>query len=200
MVLMILSFFLFFNSCWSEVLVTALAQVKDHVVTTRETAIHEALVSALGYDFGSPEKISSRDQVVREWLLFYEALGFYSHPVKDSEQIKKWKLAKDLSMQSGVWRKLEMSDDELKEKVRRHMEVQRLYDFKKKASKTPVSVIEIENEYRQNQKHYQSMNVDKAKNKIHKYLEQKKTAKQLNEWFRVLEQKYKVRYFSEQSL
>ena len=201
MILMTFSFFISPpQSCWGKVLITVLAQVKDHVITSRETAIHEALTPVFDYGFNSFKKISSKDQVIKEWLLFYEALGFYNYPVGDSEQIEKWKLAKKRAIQSGVWKKLTMNDDELREKVRRYLEAERLYDFKKKASKLPISVVEVENEYKQNQTRYSSMNTDKAKVQIRKNLEQKKLKKHLDEWFGVLEQKYKVYYFSGKSM
>ena len=196
-ILLAFSFSVFLKPCWGKVLIVALAQVKDHVITSREIDIHEALSPVLDYDFDSFKNISPRDQVIKEWLLFYEALGFYSHPVKNSEQIKKMKQAKKQALQSGIWGKLKMKDDELKEKVKRHLEARRLYSFKKKASKLPISAFEVENEYKTNKTHYQSMSPDEAKAQISKNLGQKKLEKHLNEWFDVLEQKYKVHYFSE---
>ena len=199
-ILLTFSFFVFLNPCFGKVLIVALAQVKDHVITSREIDIHKALNPVLGYDFEGFKKISFRDQVVKEWLLFYEALGFYSHPVKDSKQMEKWKQAKRRAVQSGVWRRFKMNDDELREKVKRHLEAKRLYGFKKEASKLPISSFEIENEYKQNKKRYRSMEPDKVKAQISKNLERKKLREHLSDWFGVLEQKYKVRYFSERAI
>ena len=175
---MTLSFFVFLKPCPGKVLIAALAQVKDHVITTRETAIHEALIPVLNDSSENPKKTSSRDQVVREWLLFYEALEFYNQPVRVSEQTEKWKAVRRHVTRFGARKKFKIKDKELREKVRRTLEAKRLYDFKKKASNLPVSVIEVENEYRENRKNYKSTDEDKAKIRIRKNLEQKKLQKQ----------------------
>ena len=98
-------------------------------------------------------------------------------------------------IRSGNWKKLKIKDEELKEKIKRNLEANRIYRFKKKASVLPVSSVEVENEYMENQKKYKSFQKGKAELQIRKSLEQKNIKKQLGNWFNFLEQKYKVRYF-----
>ena len=188
-------FFIILKPCEGKTLIRALARVKDHVITTREVAVHKAVRPFLDDHFLENLKKNTEKQLITEWLLFYEALDFYSQPIEVPEENKIWRKAKKQMLRSGNWKKFKIKDGELREKIKRNLEANRIYQFKKKASILPISSVEIENEYMEDQEKYKSFQKDKAELQIRKDLEQKNIEKQLDNWFNFLEQKYKVRYF-----
>ena len=186
-------FFVLQALCQGKVLIMTLAQVKDHVITDREVAIHRALVSVPNIEFENfGEKSSPKEQVIREWLLFYEAMDFYSRPIRDS----KWKnQLKQIKKSLGAvpsWRELKVSDKELREKIKRHFQAKRFYIFKKKASLLSILLVEVKDQYIKDKAKYQSMDFDQVKDKIREMLSQKR----IEQWFRVLKAKYKLQHFS----
>ena len=71
-----------------------LARVKDHVITTREVSVHRAIMPFLDNRFLENSEKSTEKQLITEWLLFYEALDFYSQPIKISGENKTWRKGK----------------------------------------------------------------------------------------------------------
>lgn len=180
----------------AKILIATVAQVKNHVITSREVEIHQELDRIFGKRF---EKLSDEDpeeQVIREWLLFYEASTFYNSPVNASQSRKLFNLAKQRLANSKKWRRLSVTEKELNEKVKRRLEAERLYQFKKKASVLPVSQSEIEVEYTQNRIRYGNQSFEEAKDKIRQAKVDANLNRRMEQWFQVLSQKYKVQRFS----
>lgn len=179
----------------AKILVATQAQVKGHVITSREVEIHKLVNDSLGGPLENFKEDSPLEHVIKEWLLFYEASSFYNTKVSQKEAARNvQKLNKKFSLQL---KKLSVQTKELKSKVLRRLEADRLYSFKKKASVLPVTLGEIETEYTQNRIRYGNLSFDEAKNQIRQNKVQSNLEKRLNQWFRVLEKKYKVQRFSQ---
>lgn len=193
--LLFLVLFLSIHPTQAKVLIVTLAQVKNHVITSREVEIHQQVEKLLGERFKDIKGETPLEQVIKEWLLFYEAEGFYNTPVQNSEVEKKLNeiLAKKKS--DSHWQSLAVQNSELKEKVRRSLEADRLYVFKKKASVLPVGIGEVETEYSQNRIRYGNMTFDQVKDQIRDNKIQENLLERMKQWFVVLERKYKVQRF-----
>lgn len=188
---------LFSSSLSAKVLVKTIGQVKSHVITSRELSIHEKVKKNLGDSFESFQADSSFEQVIKEWLLYLEAIAFYNTKISEQEvKLKKQTLLGKLKSEEG-WSQLQVTDQELTEKVRRRLEAERLYTFKKKASVLPVSLGEVETEYTQNRVRYGALSFEEAKPQIQKNKVRENLQRRLKQWFRVLEKKYKVQRFTE---
>ena len=180
----------------SKVLIVTMAQVKSHVITSREVEIHSMLDKALGNRFKNFKAAKPVEQIIREWLLYYEASTFYNTPI-DKTKINKSILSANERLKKSVkWKDLSISSGELREKLKRRLEADRLYLFKKKASVLPVSSSDVETEYIQNRIRYGNLSFEEVKEKIRKNKIDKNLHARLEQWFLVLEKKYKVQRFS----
>ena len=94
------------------------------------------------------------------------------------------------------WQRLQVTSAEFNEMVKRKREAQRLFLFKKEASILPVSDNEIESEYKQNRIRYGTLSFDQVKEKIRKKKTEENLKQRLDNWFEVLERKYRVQRFA----
>lgn len=195
---LLLFFFISINSSYSEskILIMTEAQVKGHVITSREVAIHKLLKSQLGGSFEHFKEDSPIEQVIKEWLLYSEASSFYNSKVPSSTVRRKVNRILEKKKLKQQMKALSLGEKELSQKVRRYLEAERLYTFKKKASVLPVTLNEIETEYTENRIRYGSLTFEEAKNKIRQNKIQENLQSRLEQWFLVLESKYKVQRFS----
>jgi hypothetical protein len=194
----VLLFLLFLSThiTYAKVLLRTEAQVKDHVITTREIKIHELLNPLLTGKIENFENDSPLEQIIKEWLLYIEASTFYNTKIlnKDIES-KASALKKNITLQAKL-NELSVTEQEIKDKIKRTLEADRLYTFKKKASVLPVPLSEIESEYSQNRIRYGNLNFEEAKNQIRNNKIQENLLSRLIQWFSILEKKYKVQRFS----
>lgn len=180
-----------------KILITTLAQVKNHVITSREVEIHQQLGKLLGERFKDMKGESLLELVIKEWLLYFEAESFYDTPVSNGEVDKKFNSILAAKKGDAKWDKLAVQNQELRDFVRRSLEADRLYVFKKKASVLPVGMNEVETEYSQNRIRYGNLTFDQAKDQIRDNKIQENLLERLKQWFVVLERKYKVQRFEE---
>lgn len=177
-------------------LIATIAQVRNHVITSRELAIHEALDKVLGSRSDRTKLDQPLELLIREWLLFYEAKSFYNNPVALSEIESDFKEAVAGLKRAGSWQKLAMSKDEIRQKIIRRLEADRLYLFKKKASALPVTLSELESEYAQKKILYGSAPFSEVREKIRQDKAEENLNQRLEQWFQILEKKYNVQRFA----
>lgn len=180
----------------AKILIATVAQVKNHVITSREVAVHKQLDGVLGKRFENFTEGSETEEVIREWLLFLEASTFYNSKVSDKRVEKHIGLAKTRLGNSKEWQRLGVTGSELRQKVQRRLEANRIYTFKKKASVLPVSLSEIETEYSQNRIRYGNESFDEVKEKIRQNKVEQNLQTRMEQWFTILERKYKVQRFT----
>lgn len=180
----------------AKILITTVAKVKNHVITSREVGIHKNLEKALGPLLDRFSRDSVEEQIIQEWLLFFEASTFYNSQVKSSKVTSVLAQAQKRLRQSKDWQRLKVMPHELREKVQRRLEAERLFRFKKKASVLPVSPSEIETEYTQNRIRYGSQTLAEVKEKIRQNKIEEDLQSRMSQWFKILEDKYKVQRFT----
>ncbi len=95
------------------------------------------------------------------------------------------------------WDQLAVKDKELREMVLRKLEARRLFEFKRKASRLPVSDSEVEVDYKQNRIRYGTTEFAKVKEDIRKRKAEENMRLRLGNWFTVLAKKYRVQRFAE---
>jgi hypothetical protein len=104
--ILIMSHFIAWTPAKGKVLVSTVAQVRNHVITSREIQIHGEIDRILGKDFEKFAEKNLREQIIREWLLYLEASTFYNNEVLAS---KKNQLLKRLRKSLGASKKVEKS-------------------------------------------------------------------------------------------
>ncbi|MCB0378862.1 MAG: hypothetical protein KDD33_10240 [Bdellovibrionales bacterium] len=194
-----LLFFLFLSSVMApagQVLISTVAKVKNHVVTSREVEIHNHLDKVLGF-LGEMTPVDDPvEKVIREWLLYYEASSFYNTGLASSQIQKSMGDAQKKLSGHKDWQRLGVTQSELKQMVERRLQAERLYKFKKKASVLPVSDAEVESEYSQNRIRYGNLSFEEVRTQIRNNKIQQNLDVRMNHWFEVLERKYKVQRFA----
>ena len=195
-ILLTLIIFVSLSVSAGEILIATVAQVKNHVITSREVQIHFLLDKSLGVRREYFNDKNPVEQIIREWLLYYEATSFYSDRLSQRVKNKEASRARAKLGKLKPWRALDVTSTELSEMISRRLEAERLYLFKKKASVLPVAQSEVETEYNQNRIRYGSLSFDEVKGKIRNQKVQKNLQDRLSQWFQVLEKKYRVQRFA----
>ena len=179
----------------SEILISTVAQVKNHVITSREVEIHKLIMPYLKINLDEDEAAGVEERVIREWILFFEASAFYSNSIDDQTVKQEVDRLKARVQGNAQWQRLSVSDKELSVKMKRRFEADRLFDFKKKASVLPVPPAEIEGEYNQNRIRYGNKSFSEVKLEIRERMVQQNLANRMQQWFLALEKKYNVQRF-----
>ena len=180
-----------------EIIIATVAQVKNHVITTREVKIQYVIDRALKRAPYFRTKREPVEQLIREWLLYFEAMDFYSNRLMSDKVTQTMnELAQWLPKVDG-WKELQVSNSELRKFVAAKLEADRLFDFKQKASTLPVSESEIESEYKQNRVRYGTQPLKEVREKIRSQKTRESLERRLSNWFAVLEKKYNVQRFVE---
>lgn len=178
-----------------KTLISTQAQVRDHVITNREVAIHKIVDKALGLRPDLHDDNSPLQALIREWLLYFEAQNFYNNPVPDKKIEESLKKVEQALKQSEEKKKWAITTSELEKKIRRREEANRLYLFKRKASVLPVSLTELETEYVRNRTLYGGKTFKEVRDEIRKQRDQESLEQRLQQWFEILENKYNVQRF-----
>ncbi len=180
----------------SKVLISTVAQVKNHVITSREVEINKTISRYLGNHLEGLSREDDTEYVIKIWLLYLEASGFYTTPLPPTQiQARLSDLEKKVN-QSKAWKELQVTEQELKEIMTRRLEAERIYLFKRKASVLPVSPSEIDGEFRQNRVRYEGKTLDEVREEIRQMKTMDNLSQRMQQWFVVLESKYKVQRFS----
>jgi len=193
----LLSLSLCFSLFAGEILLATIAQVKNHVITTREIQMHYILDKLLGNKPYLDQQKDPVESLISEWLLVFEARDFYDKPMSNDVVLGKVKaLMPKLKAVKG-WDQLVVSETELRGMVLRKLEARRLFEFKRKASRLPVSDSEVEVDYKQNRIRYGTTEFAKVKEDIRSRKAEENMKLRLGNWFTVLAKKYRVQRFAE---
>jgi hypothetical protein len=187
------------GSLWARPLIITVAQVRNHVITSREVDIHKAVDKALGVRSDLSNIDESLELLIREWLLYFESMSFYNNRVEPSAVDEALAQALSYLKKDGAWTALSMDQSELRKKIQRRLEADRLYLFKKKASVLPVTLAELEAEFTQNRVNYGAATFAEVREEIRKNKAQENLRQRLEQWFEILETKYRVQRFSKYS-
>lgn len=187
-------------------------EVGDHVVTSREVRINDAVERAMADQF--PEKtlesaglldpghvLSGNEKlfptevgrVLDEWVVYLEAKTLSTQPVAKADIAAGIKAVQDFWGAKAAWQELEVAADELREMIERKLISKGFVKLKTDPNLAPISDDEALTYYRKNRLRFGSLPFSSFKDSIKAFLIKSQTERRLAEWRDVLRRKYKVR-------
>lgn len=184
----------------------AVGEVGDHVVTSREVRINDAIEQAMngkpsvpeGYRIlNGAEKIFPGEvsRVLDEWVVYLEAKSLSSQPFARGDLNANVKAVQELWASKTAWQELEVSAEELRETIERKLVAREFERLKSDPQLAPVSDDDALAYYRKNRLRFGSLPFSTFKDNIRAFLIKTQTERRLAEWREVLRRKYKVRNF-----
>lgn len=182
-------------------------EVGDHVLTSREVRINDAVAQATAGKPATPEGYriligqerffpGEVAKVLDEWAVYLEAKALSSGESASKAEIARVvKLVQDLWAAKGMWMEMEVGEAELRALVERKLVAQEFERLKADPQLAPVSDEDAMAYYRKNRLRFGNLPFDSFKENIKAFLTKSQTDRRLAEWREVLRRKYKVRNF-----
>jgi hypothetical protein len=192
-----------------SVISQAVAQVGNHVITSREVIISNIIDQALMLPVKKGAPIERKDwllkedseafqkhlaQILLEMVVQSEAENFSIGQVAGSdiavnekhleEQVKGW----------TPWKQLEVSSAEIHQSLNRKMRAKNFLKFKTETSGVQISDDEAKVFYEKNRVKFGNMPFAQFKDSIKEVLAQEQLQEKLKDWFDILKRKYRVKY------
>jgi hypothetical protein len=189
----------------AKLVTTAVGQVKDHIVTSREVLMNQAIEQALSStkadqikilkDPDSPAFAKQVTAVLLEWVVHYEARNMAvaditAGEVSAAEAQVKAKLGK-----SATWKELGTNTQEVQKLITRKLQAKKFIRFRADSSVVPVSDPEAQRYFEQNRMKFGALPFDNFRANIKTFLAKQQVERRLKDWFEVLQAKYQVRNF-----
>lgn len=197
--------------CWPTVSAQAekrlvsmtVGQVKEHVVTSREVLINQALELSLFPANKNKLQVEVESQgfakevgnILLEWMVFMEAKSVSADPPPVKEISLAIDKAKASLNQKDEWRRLKVTAAEMQLAVERKLTAQKFIQFKVDTSVVPVTDTEAEKYFETNRARFGNLPFEKFKDNIKTFLNRQQVDQRLKDWFEVLQAKYSVRNF-----
>jgi hypothetical protein len=183
-----------------------IASAHGHAFTSREAQISEMIDymihspgnKELLAKVGSPQFDRNVMSVVMDWLADQESRSFQATELTPLEVQEAQKL-----VMSGInrpevvgdWNALEVTAGEIHSFVQRQLNARKFVNFKSRASFLPITDEEAEAYYKANHGKFGDEPFAKFKDDIKLLLSKKRQDERMDEWFSILQKKYKVRFF-----
>lgn len=184
----------------------AVGEVGEHVVTSREVRINDAIEQAITRKPPVPEGFRVLDgkeksfpgevgKVLDEWVVYLEANSLATQPAVRSDLAATIKAIQEFWAGKRAWQELEVSNEELKEFVDRKLFAKDFEKLKSDPQLAPVTDEDALSYYRKNRLRFGSLPFSSFKDNIKSFLVKQQTERRIAEWREVLRKKYKVRNF-----
>lgn len=182
-------------------------EVGDHVVTSREVRINDAVAQAINGKPATPEGYrvlvgqerffpGEVAKVLDEWSVYLEAKALSSGESASKAEIARVvKSVQDLWATKGAWMEMEVGEAELRTLVERKLVAQEFEQLKADPQLAPVSDEDAMAYYRKNRLRFGNLPFASFKENIKAFLTKSQTDRRLAEWREVLRRKYKVRNY-----
>lgn len=184
-----------------QLLTRTVAQVGNHVITSREVQIvgvledllyePEEAKSAQNLDFNlTPSRVSA---LILEWMLFFEAESF---SVGNPSEELLGQQAKKVEQRLGAntkWLKLEVSKAELETVLKRKATAKNIMKVKTEFSGISVTDADAQEFFDKNKAKFGNVTFQTFKDNIKSYLLQQAMQERMKDWIEVLKRKYRVR-------
>ena len=206
-----ISLFLLGHLSWGEpsqsssvkVVSTAVGQVKNFVVTSRDVQIQNLLEVAL-FDKSPQEKIKilaldskpfskAVQATLLEWVVSLEAQSFSLVELTSEELKTAEKTTLKVLQKAKPWSQLEVSSEELTKALQRKMLAKKLIEFRAKSSVLPVTDVEAQRYFEENRLKFGNLPFENFKENIKSFLSRNQVDKRIKDWIEVLMAKYKVK-------
>ena len=186
------------------VLSRVVGEVADHIVTSREVQINEALEQALGQPASQalrfltgrePAFSASVTRVLDEWAVYLEAQAFQHQAIPRSESQRRLKSALEVLSGRADWKRLEAVESELREQMERKLTARGFMDLKAEASQAPVTDADAQAYFKKNRLKFGNLPFDDFRDNIKAFLAKQQSERRLKEWYDVLGRKYRARNY-----
>lgn len=187
----------------SRVISMAVGQVRDHVVTSREVRINQAIEAALYADkdsrstpeLGTPAFAKQVTAVLLEWVVFLEAKSLAVSEVSESELSEAKDKLEGLLKANKGWKELKVSEKEKMAALARKLQAKKLIRFRADSAVMPIGESEAQRYFEQNRMKFGNLTYENMRTNIKTSLARQQVERRLKDWFEVLQAKYKVRNF-----
>lgn len=182
----------------------AVAQVSEHIVTSREVYLFYALNQLLDnqsldskvLNIESDEFAREIRETLQDWCVFLEARAFQAVPVFEEDVqkfysgviVKKW-------MQHPWQKQYEYSHRELRDNLIRVMQARQLMQFRGQASSIPISDSDAQKYYEENRFKFGEAKFENVKDNIKSFLAKSQAEKRMYDWIELLKAKYQTKNY-----
>ena len=189
-----------------KIVTRAVAEVADHIVTSREVRIGDAIEQALtgkppgadgfriltGLEKNFPGEVSA---TLDEWIVYLEAKSLSSLPPTRVDLTSAIKGVQEFWTGKPAWKELEVSPEELHDTVERKLISKDFERLKSDPELSPVSDDDALSYFRKNRLRFGNLPFSTFKDSIRTFLIKSQTDRRLAEWRDVLRRKYRARNF-----
>lgn len=188
----------------AHVVSMGVGQVKDEFITSRQAQAQNLLEVALYDAKPSADKLKllSLDSknfskavysTLQEWVVALEAQNFSLVEIGPIEVQEAEKKALQVLNKSAAWKELKLTEQELREALRKKLQAKKLIEFRSQSSVLPVTDVEAQRYFEENRLKFGNLPFENFKENIKSYLSKAQVDKRLKDWFEVLMSKYKVK-------
>ena len=137
--------------------------------------------------------------VLVEWVVFVESEAFSlaKSSAKEIEAARKQLVRK--TTKNTLWQNLKVSSKEVETLLRRKLQAKKFIRFKVESSVVPITDDEAREYFEANRVKFGNLPFANFKQNIKSFLGRKQVDRRLKDWFEVLQSKYKVRNFLNES-
>ncbi len=188
----------------------AVAQVGQHVITSREVVISHIIDQALAEKKTenidrSQWVLKGRDesfqkhltQVLLESVVQLEAENFSVGDITVEEVQKQAKLMNEVVKGWSGWTNLEVTTAEAEQAITRKMRAKNFLKFKLETSGVQISDEEARNFYEKNRVKFGNQPFAQFKDGIKEILAEEHMQERLKDWFDILKRKYRVKFLGQ---
>lgn len=189
----------------NRVVTKVVGEAKDHFITSREVQINEAVENVLAAkgeskslqiaEIGHENFPSKVQDVLTEWIVFFEAQSFSADSVSKSAVEDAAQKVEKATAGSTGWRRLEVSKSELDEVLKRKLSAKSFIRLKTESSLMPVTDSEAQAYFKKNRLKFGNLPFSSFKDSIKAHLRQQQMDRRMKDWLEILHKKYKVRNF-----
>lgn len=192
----------------------AVAQVSDHVITSREVVVSYVIDQALSENlskkasvdrtqwllkFPSEEFKKHLAQVVLESVVQLEAENFSVGQINLAEIQSQQKHLQEMVGAWGPWLQLQVSKVELEQMTARKARAKNFLKFKMETSGVQISDEEAKAYFEKNRLKFGNLPFAQFKEGIKEVLSQEQLQEKLKDWFDILKRKYRVKFLGQYS-
>jgi hypothetical protein len=183
-----------------------IASARGHAFTSREAQIsemidymvHPGANKDLLSKVGTTKFDQNTPNVVMDWLADQESQSFKATEITPQEIQDAQKLVMagvNKPEVVGSWNVLEVTTGEIHNLTLRQLNARKFIGFKSRASFLPITDDEAEEYFKANHGKFGDEPFSKFKDDVKALLSKKRQDDRMDEWFSILQKKYKVRFF-----
>lgn len=189
----------------SRIVTKIVGEAKDQYITSREVQINDAVEQILNSKEAKPNfqlaEIGQQNfptkvtEVLTEWIVHFEAQSFSADTVPRSAVEEALQKIDKATSQSADWRRLEISNGELEDLLRRKLSADGFIRLKTESSLMPVTDSEAQAYFKKNRLKFGNLPFTAFRDSIKAHLRQQQMDRRMKDWLDILQKKYKVRNF-----